>query len=96
MREPEPATTDENEIVVIVPNRADRRRQERGSREHVSRMSGRKKAWPSIATHLAVRLEDGTLARVPHPAWQAHLLKQKREAVTGAHPEQDAGESRQR
>lgn len=75
-------------------NRRQRRLGIRGSRAHVSRMAHRKKPFASIATHLAVWVDDTTHVRVVHPAWAEHMRK-KRE-VEGAHPEQDAGQGGQR
>ncbi len=56
--------------------RSVRRSMRRGSRAHVSRMVHRRKTLPSIATHIAVRIEDGTLVRLPHPAFAAATRNQ--------------------
>lgn len=68
-------------------NRAQRRAAQRGSRAHVSRMAGRRKAIPSLGTVLAVRRPDGTIARIS-------LIE--RTEVKGAHPVEDADQGRER
>lgn len=67
---------DEPEQVYLIGREARRRagRQAgvlKGSRAHVGRMSDRRKALPSLATHIAVRTPDYRIVRLPHPAFRA-------------------------
>lgn len=63
--------------------RANRRSMRRGSRAHVSRMAGRRKAPPSLATHLAVWTDAG-IARVWHPDYLRKLEEARADVVPDA------------
>lgn len=63
--------------------RANRRQFRRGSRAHVSRMVDRRKAPPSLATHLAVPTPTG-LTRIWHPDYLRKMEEGRADSVADA------------